>query len=448
MRMNESLDRQALDTMERYGMLAPGARVIVALSGGADSMALLHFLFCLKESRGWTLEAAHVNHLLRGEASEEDERFVRRVCGQLGIPLHVERADVRALAAQRGIGLEECGRQVRYAFFACVSGGGMVATAHTLSDCMETLYHNLTRGAGLRGICGIPPVRGNTVRPLIECTRTQVEDYCALHAVPYRTDASNFSRDYTRNRIRMEVLPVIRQLNPAAEAAARRFFSDVREDEAYLDQLAQEALAAAEKGTGYDARLLARLAVPVRRRALYRILYRQGGVMPEHRHIRRAEELLGSGGRASLNGGLDAVVHGGILSFPRPVAETPPFSIPLREGVHPIPGGRVEIVQGHFIHKKFKIEDLDICIDCDKINTKAVLRSRMPGDALQLPGRARKSLKKLFNESHTPLDMRRRAVILSDERGVLWAEGFGPDARACVSLNTNRFYQIRIWRNV
>ena len=448
MNMNESLDQQAMNTMERYGMLAPGARVIVALSGGADSMALLFFLSSLRTDRGWALEAAHVNHLLRGTESDGDEQFVRSVCERLSIPLHVQRTDVRALAEEEGIGLEECGRRVRYAFFASLGGDALIATAHTLSDSMETLYYHLARGSGLRGICGIPPVRGHTVRPLIECTRSQVEEYCAAHSISYRTDASNSSREYTRNRIRLDWMPLIRQLNPSAEDAARRFLADVREDEAYLDRLAQEAVCRAEREKGYDAAQLAGLDAPIRHRALYCLLYRHGGVMPERKHIIKAEELLKHGGRASLNGGTDTVVSGGILTFPVPEDPFVPFCIPLREGVHPIPGGTAEIVPGDFGHKKFKNEGLDICIDCDKIRRKAVIRSRLPGDMLKMPGRCRKKLKKLFNEFHAPLSVRRSCVILSDECGVLWAEGLGPDERACVGPNTDRFYQIRIWRKI
>ncbi len=444
--MDRSLERQAMDTVERYGMLVPGERVIVALSGGADSMALLHFFTVLRGCMSLELDAAHVNHLLRGAESEADERFVRQVCADWSVPLHVLRADVRALARERGQGIEACGRVVRYDYFKSL--GGKTATAHTLTDSMETVLYHLTRGCGLRGACGIPPVRGSVIRPLIACTRAQVESYCAAHAIEYRRDSTNASREYARNRIRLDVLPQLRGINPAAEEAFGRFLEDAREDEAYLEALAEEARRDAQRAEGYDVRMLADLPQPVRRRALYRILYERGGVMPERRHLIRLEQMLEQGGRASLNGGVDAAVSGGRLTFLSAEKEQCPFSVPLLPGRYPIPGGEAEITLQSSGHKKFKNEVLDIAIDCDKINSKAVLRARMPGDCLRLPGRPCKSLKKLFNEAHVPPQERGARVIAADAAGVLWAEGFGPDVRARVQTGTRHFYLIRIWRNI
>lgn len=446
--MKQSLEQQATDTMERYGMLRPGERVIVALSGGADSMALLFFLYALREPLRLRLEAAHVNHLLRGADADADEQFVRDTCRELELPLHVRRTDVAAYADEHGLGVETAGRAVRYDFFASLGPDCKIATAHTLSDSMETVFSHLARGSSLRGVCGIPPVRGNIIRPLVECTRAQVEDFCRRQGIQYCSDLTNFSRDYTRNRIRQDLIPIFRQLNPAAEDAMRRFLSEVRADESYLERLADRAIASAVMDTGYDAHALAQQEEPVRRRALYRILYERGGVMPERKHLQRAEQLLQSGGRASLNGGIDVVVSGGILRFYVREEEAVSFSSPLCPGRFSIPGGEIEITRGSFIHKKFKNEGLDIRIDCDKINRQAVIRSRLPGDAIQLRGRPAKSLKKLFNEAHVPLDVRRRSVIIGDSGGVLWVEGFGAAQRAQISADTTYFYQIRIWRNI
>ena len=446
--MKRTLEQQAMDTVERCGMLAPGERVIVALSGGADSMALLFFLNALRAPMVLTVEAAHVNHQLRGADADADEQFVRETCAALEIPLHVRRVDVSAYAAAQGIGLEAAGREVRYDFFDSLGPDCKVATAHTLSDSVETVLGHLARGSGLRGLCGIPPVRGNVIRPLIDCTREQVEDYCRRLSIRYCSDQTNFSRTYTRNRIRLDLIPAFRQLNPAFEEAVHRFVSDARADEEYLTRLADRAMQGAERGNGYDVRALAQLEPPVRRRALYRILYRHGGVMPEHKHLETADRLLQHGGRASLYGGIDAVVAGGILRFYGRQAEDLSFSFPLCPGRHPIPGGAVEITQGAFIHKKFKNEGLDIRIDCAKINRQATVRTRQPGDAIQLPGRPSKSLKKLLNEAHIPLDERARRVVVSDACGPLWVEGFGPAERARVSDQTTLFYQIRIWRNI
>lgn len=169
---------KALLTVEQYQMLPAGSRVTVALSGGADSVALLHFLCSLRQERRLTIKACHINHLLREEESERDEAFVRKLCRKWQVPLRVFREDVAAGAKNAGESVELFGRQVRYRCLFQAADGGLVATAHTLSDRAETTFLNLLRGTGLKGLCSIPPVQGTVIRPLIRCTREEIEAYC------------------------------------------------------------------------------------------------------------------------------------------------------------------------------------------------------------------------------------------------------------------------------
>lgn len=206
---------KALQAVEQYQMLPQGSRVTVALSGGADSVALLHFLCSLQKERMLGLQACHINHLLRAEESERDEAFVRKLCEDWRVPLKVYRENVAAGAKNAGESVELFGRRVRYQRLFQAADGGLVATAHTLSDRAETTFINLLRGTGLKGLCSIPPVQGKVIRPLIFCTREQIESYCQENEIRYVTDSTNFSADYTRNRVRQTVIPALQAIQPS-----------------------------------------------------------------------------------------------------------------------------------------------------------------------------------------------------------------------------------------
>ena len=201
------MNRKARATIEEFSMLRQGDTVTAAVSGGADSVALLDFLCSLTDLR-LTVRACHLNHCLRGEESDRDEQLVRTMCEQYGIPLDLRRVEVKALARERGVSIEVAAREARYAFFDELAEKYRckIATAHTLSDAAETVLLNLARGTGIAGLCGIPPVRGAVVRPLIGCTRRETEDYCAAHGLCYVTDSTNLTDRYTRNHIRHNVL--------------------------------------------------------------------------------------------------------------------------------------------------------------------------------------------------------------------------------------------------
>ena len=218
----------------RYDMLPEGSRVLCAVSGGADSVALLHWL---TKQPGLTLLCAHYNHRLRGEESARDEDFVRGLCRRWNIPCFVGGGDVAAYAKERGLGLEDAARRLRYAFLeqtAAEENCERIATAHHADDNAETVLLNLTRGAGLKGLGGIPPVRGNIVRPLLQTTREEILAYLAQQDIPFVTDSSNASDAFARNRIRHHVLPVLRQQNPDLVRGISRTVELLRADEAYL----------------------------------------------------------------------------------------------------------------------------------------------------------------------------------------------------------------------
>ena len=226
---------KTVETFIREQDLIPaGSTVLCAVSGGADSIAMLHILYRLRDQLDFTLAAAHYNHQLRGAESDRDQRFVEQFvqlcCGAHRrpdgtclppVPLYTGSGDVAAQARLRGRGIEETARQMRYAFLrdaARETSAGLIATAHTASDNAETILFHLARGSGLRGLGGIPPRREGIVRPLLTASRQQVEDYLAHHCLPHMEDSSNTSNEYTRNRIRHQVLPVLEEIAPGAPA--------------------------------------------------------------------------------------------------------------------------------------------------------------------------------------------------------------------------------------
>lgn len=442
---------QARKTIERFGLFADGDTVVAAFSGGADSTALLHLLCVLREERGLRVYAAHVNHGLRGEEAARDEQFVRTCCKAWGVPLSVLRADVRAEAAKTGESEELCGRRLRYAFFEekAAALGAKIATAHTLSDSVETLFLNLARGTGLAGLCGIPPVRGKIVRPLIETTRAEVEAYCAAHGLEYVTDSTNFSRAYGRNRVRLDVVPALRALNPALERTLLRDMRLFSQDEAVLDGMTQTLLQnAAVPGRADAWAASALLASPLCARALAAAAARMTGFVPEAVHVRAMEALLYAGGeRTQLKGGWFAVLRHGQLSFSSDRCTVPAqsFCAPLAPGVLQYGAMQLKITPLAMENvKKFESfyeQYLKSILDCDKIKGKAVIRTRQAGDYYHPAGRrVGKSLKKLFNEEAVPLSLRPFVPVAADEMGIIWVGGLGPDARCAPDAHTRKAY--------
>ena len=234
------MEKLLLEAIERFSLLENTKNVTVALSGGADSMALLFSLNSLKDVLGITVKAAHLNHLIRGDEAFRDEEFVKGVCEKLGIELFIKRADIPLLAKEKGISTELAARETRYEFLESVASGGAVATAHTASDNLETVIYNLTRGSGIDGIAGIPAKRDIFIRPLILCTRSQIDDYCAKHEISFVTDSSNLSDDYTRNKIRHNIVPVLKEINPSVENTVLRSSLILKEDAEYLKSLAED----------------------------------------------------------------------------------------------------------------------------------------------------------------------------------------------------------------
>ena len=275
-------------------MLCGGETAVCALSGGADSTALLLVLKELSCKIGFELKACHLNHGLRGEESDSDESFCESLCESLGVELYRKKINVKDYA-QKHESTEETARKLRYVFFeearARFGENTVTATAHNANDSAETVLLNLVRGTGLKGLCGIPPVRDRIIRPLIYAKRSEIEEFLKDRNQPFVTDKTNFSEDYTRNKIRLKVLPEILAINPSAIEAFSRMSKILRSDSEHLETLAEIALAKAKRQNGYDALELSGLEEPIKSRAIRKILI-NGGVEPSELRIKTALSLL------------------------------------------------------------------------------------------------------------------------------------------------------------
>ncbi|MDD5952539.1 MAG: tRNA lysidine(34) synthetase TilS [Oscillospiraceae bacterium] len=438
-------------TLSRYRMLERCSRVIVGYSGGADSTALLHYLHTHFDG---TVLAAHVNHQLRGEESDREEDFVRRFCKERDISLVVYRADVASMAKKQGVSVETCGRQVRYDFFRSLleRDTDRIATAHTLSDNGETVLFYLARGTGSRGLCGIPPVRDQIIRPLIETSRAEVEDYCQAEKLPFVEDSSNHSLDYTRNRIRHQIVPELEGLNPAFLEAIRRLTCQMMDQEEAMTAFSRQVFQRAAQDGGYAVSLLRQSPKAVVLHGLAELLRQRGygGFLTDQKLEAAYEAVCRGQGGVTLCGTLSVRVEQGLLLFipsqQDKMTEEIPFTAPGQVRV----GEKVVCAAVHFLsnckisenNSKFLFPN---GLDYDTIPTSAVWRTRRPGDTFRPLGRGvTKSLKKLLQESSVPPSRRDQIPMLASGSTILWAEGFGVSALCAVTGCTRRVAVITV----
>lgn len=441
---------KVISTIDKYNMILPGKTVVAAVSGGSDSMAMLFILKKLQEHYGFLLRVAHVNHGIRGDEADKDELFVRSYCSAHGIPIDVLTADVIGEAERLGTGLEEAGRRVRYDFFESFGKEVLVSTAHNATDRAETFLFNFARGSALRGLGSIPPVRDNFIRPLIDCSKAEIELFCKENSIPYVTDVTNSDVAYSRNRIRHNVLPELRTVNQSFEVSASRCIDSLREDEAFLSGLADNLISESRTGNAYDVAILNNAPDPIKKRAIIKIVESVCGITPERVCVEKICVILSEGGSWQINGKFSVRVRSGKLEFPD--AEESSFaSVPFCEGELILGNAKVSSV----ICKKKEINcsqkisnNVSIYyVDYDKIQNGLIFRCRNNGDKISLKNRGcTKTLKKLFNELAIPPEKRNALVILADETGVLLVEGIGVDSRVMPDSDTENVMIVKINR--
>lgn len=403
--------------IRRYDMIQPGDTVICAVSGGADSMAMLFAMYLLAPRLNFTVEAAHFNHHLRAEESVRDEAFVRDFCDAYQIPFHIGSGDVTAGPK----GLEAAAREARYGFLRSLPG--KVATAHTANDNAETVLMHMVRGTGLKGLGGIMPVNGSVIRPMLSITRGEVLAFLQEYHVPCVQDSSNDTDQFLRNRLRREVMPLLEKENPKLAENLSAMALRLRSDEAALSEFAN-----AHKD--YSVTQLQQMPPALRSRALASFLERSGVREPEAEHIALAESLVNShrpSAKASFPG--DVTV---CRNYDRLEVRTQQAPVPLT--ILPCPGSvcvcDVKITAS-------KQQPACAQKDCFTVcpQGQIVVRSRQAGDTIRLPG-GTKLLKKLFIDSKIPEAMRLQIPVVADDVGVLGVYGFGPNLDRLIECGT------------
>lgn len=438
------------ETIEKYDMLSKEDTVIVALSGGADSVSLLNVLLQL----GYCVRALHVNHMLRGEEADRDENFVRALCAERNVPLDVFRENIAEKAKERKLGLEECGREIRYERLreTAQKHNAKIATAHTMSDNAETLLMRVARGCSVDGLTAIPPVRGNIIRPLIEVTRAQIEAYCEENSLSFVTDSTNLHDDYARNRIRHITIPSLETINPQFVRCAARLARQAQRDADFMEQCVADAAEKAKRKNGMDASVLAALHPAVLSRLTAAGFEDfSGGKTLESVHIATVEELIKSGcGTKELPFGYRAAVRHGIFTFEKVQTVLEEWSVTVSESTADLPDGRtleIKRVPKEFFEEMQKNDKhlFQNAFDYGKIDFNILARSRRPGDKLrQAKRRVTKEIRRLMNEKGMTAEERSRTVILSVGEDVLWAEHFGTDERYMPDENTSVYGVIQI----
>jgi len=436
----------------QYHMIPPGAKVLCAVSGGADSVYLLERLYRLQERLNFTLSAAHYNHQLRGEESNRDEAFVRALVadrygargsrpgpgggGPGPVELFLGRGDVAGEAKRRGRGVEETAREMRYRFLretAARAGADVIATAHNAEDNAETLLMHLIRGTGLQGLCGIAPKRGNLIRPLLTTSRRDIEQALDEQGLPHVEDSSNADASFLRNRIRLQLLPLLEEWNPGFVRRLSAAIPTLRADNAYLNARARELCAPARwEGDALvlEAQAIANAPDALAGRAA-RLLLREvngGDEGCSMAHIQSLAALCRSrdpAAQAALPRGVTARREYGRLIL---TAQAPPG--PMRTAA--LRFGGVTSPENSLWECA--------CMPCtcphsppagvwylrrDALGADALLRPRQAGDALDLPGRGRRSVKKLLISAKIPRWQRERIPVLADGAGVAGIAGFG-----------------------
>lgn len=423
-------------------------RICAALSGGADSVCLLDCLQRLSGELSLDICAVHVQHGLRGAESDRDEQFCRDFCQSRHIPLTVCREDVRRYAAKKRLSIETAARECRYQAFEKACEQGYIATAHTASDNMETLLLRICRGTGLRGLCGIPPVRGRYIRPMLYLSREDVENYLWEKGLSFVTDSTNAEDSYSRNYVRLHIVPRLRHLNPSLFRTLSSMTGSLREDMDFLEKNAASVWEQCRQPDG-SVRGLEKFHPALQARCIAALL-QENGISPDHRRITDVRELLRKGGRMELErGGKRALVGKGILWI------APPPEIPGRTELQM---GKNQIFSSRYVEascilrtekEKFaRIHTMfaNSVLDYDIIKGGAVLHGREEGLRFCPAGREHSvSIKKWLNEA-VALPEREYVHFLSDEEGLLWVQGLGAAGRAAVTERTQKMLLLRVFQ--
>lgn len=467
---------KAYENIKKYRMIEDGDRIVAGLSGGADSVCLLLVLkgYIEREKpENVKLLAVHVEHGIRGQEAQEDAEYARHLCEELGVAFRLFSYDVPALAKAEGLSAEEMGRRVRYDSFrraarelAADGGRIRIAVAHNQGDQAETILWNLSRGSGLSGLCGMRMARDEMIRPLLNIPRARIEEWLREQGVSWRTDSTNLTLEYTRNRIRHEVLPALSRVNQRASEhiaqAADRLWEIRRYLEGEGERWLSENGTVSGEGISFDRTVFGGLDTVLQDfvlgAALERLCAGRRDLGAEH--LESLRRLAGSqSGRElrNLPGGLYAGIWGERYVLRKTVPEMANASGNFPQRALSIPGFlreeglavRTELLDaGPESVKNERIPEKKYTkwLDYDTINDTIKLRRRLPGDYLLInPGCRRKKLKQYFIDEKIPRADRDRIWLLADGSHILWVVGYRLSEGCKVRAGTKRILKIQVW---
>ena len=388
--MNSNL----FDKIETERLISEKDTVLIAFSGGADSVFLAEFLLHMRDKYSLTLKAAHVEHGIRGEESLVDCRFAENYCR-------------------------------RYDFFASIECD-KIATAHHLSDNIETMLFRLIRGTSIHGLCAIPQKRGKIIRPLLHISGKEIRTFLDENKISYCTDSTNHCSDYSRNYIRNDILPLFSALNTAYEGALNRFIESVKQDSDFISQQADNAFASVYTGNCTAALKAYHISVIKRVLLKYLDLY---NLKADEFHLNEMIRLLYTSSRVQLSGSMFAVSAKGLLRIADLAEKDKSAGFAVTKEKYSF---KDFLNKCELCGKKF-----DFCCDYDKIVGSISVRSRRSGDTISPAGRScTKSLKKLFNELSVPVENRKSIPVITDDSGVIGIYGYFADERVKISEKT------------
>jgi tRNA(Ile)-lysidine synthase len=501
-----ALESKVLDFIQRYSLISRGEIVVVGVSGGADSVCLLHILAKLQKVLGIKLHAAHLNHQLRGVESEDDAEYVSNLATALGIPVTIDRQDVAAYRIERNLSLEEAARELRYAFLARVAGeigANRIAIGHTRDDQVETILMHILRGTGITGLCGLAPCspmaydrqgmslraealrvakgqRSNllVIRPLLDIAREETASYCQEHQLSPRIDSSNLSLSFFRNRLRLQLLPLLRQYNPSIDQAVLRLADIAREESAFIEQQASglwDEIARQENNAIYlDRKQIASLPIALQRHLLRVAVTKLVGDVRdiEASHIEAARSLLNkpASKRISLphclicQGGYDELV----ITSTAKQSQLPPCPFPPLPGEFPLkvpgrtvfPGWKViaSMVEERMDTRSLRgvpstgertcQSNLIADFDLHKTGVKLFIRQRRPGDRFQPLGmNMPKKLYEFMVDAKIPRSWRGRIPIVCSPQQIIWVVGWRIDDRVKVTEASEEILRLEFIRS-
>ncbi len=427
------MKQKVINTIKNNNLINKGDSIVIGLSGGADSVFLTLILNEIKDEFQLNLKAVHINHMLRGEESNRDMNFCESFCKKLNIPFCAKQFDVETEAKKRGLGIEEAAREIRYECFEREANGGKIATAHNLDDVAETLLFNITRGSGVAGLCSIPIKRDNIIRPIIEISRQEIEEYLLLLGQEFVTDSTNLSDDYSRNKIRHSVVPVLKEINPNFLESVKRLTKSAKMQTAFVensckalfeDEISVEKLKNQPEAIVFEA---------------VKKFLSENDILVDFFHLNECVKVLKAGGKCQLPKDFLFLVENDRMTLIKSDQTTEKFEIPFENCVKtPYNKYNAEIVSIEKFKNVYNLF-LNDAIDYDKIQNKLVYRNRRSGDKIYLAKRkVNKLLKTVYNELKIPAHLRERLAVLTDGDKIVWAECVGVNSAYAVNKSTKK----------